>query len=114
MSNGYEVEISAGKLALKVMCANAEDFPFFPEDKKAENINIYFLLGILNSKVIFFWLYHRGKRKGETLELYATPLSQIPVKIPNKKIEKTIIFFALPCSTIWPSTSTLSNAGLPI
>jgi adenine-specific DNA-methyltransferase len=37
------------------------------------------LLGILNSKLIFFWLYTRGKRKGKDLELYAKPLSQIPI-----------------------------------
>ena len=39
------------------------------------------MLGILNSKVIYFWLFHRGKRKGNTLELYHTPLSNIPIKI---------------------------------
>ena len=37
------------------------------------------LVGILNSKLIFFWLYTRGKRKGKDLELYAKPLSQIPM-----------------------------------
>ena len=26
------------------------------------------------------WLYSKGKRKGETLELTATPLSEIPIK----------------------------------
>jgi len=38
-----------------------------------------FLLGYLNSKVVYFWLYTRGKRKGQDLELYAKPLSQIPL-----------------------------------
>ena len=28
----------------------------------------------------FIWLYYRGKRKGDYLELYATPLSEIPIK----------------------------------
>lgn len=41
------------------------------------------LLGVLNSKLIYFWLYNRGKRKGETLELYVTPLSNIPVVTPS-------------------------------
>lgn len=37
------------------------------------------ILGILNSKLYFYWLYHRGKRKGEMLELYQVPLSEIPL-----------------------------------
>jgi hypothetical protein len=39
-----------------------------------------FLLGILNSKLYFCWLYLQGKRKGESLELTAKPLSEIPIK----------------------------------
>lgn len=42
-----------------------------------------YLLALLNSKLIYFWLYYRGKRKGETLELYATPLSEIPIAETN-------------------------------
>jgi len=41
------------------------------------------LLAVLNSKLMYFWLYHRGKRKGKTLELYSTPLSQIPIALPS-------------------------------
>ena len=33
-----------------------------------------------------YWLYYRGKRKGEYLELYATPLKRIPIYYsPNDK-----------------------------
>ena len=43
-------------------------------------------MALLNSKVYYLWLYHRGKRKGETLELIQTPLSQIPIpKIPEQQ-----------------------------
>lgn len=46
------------------------------------------LLGILNSKLMYFWLYTRGKRKGKDLELYAKPLSQIPLPdLRNMKLE---------------------------
>ena len=41
---------------------------------------------LLNSSLIYFWLYHRGKRKGDTLELYATPLSEIPIADGVKKL----------------------------
>jgi adenine-specific DNA-methyltransferase len=51
---------------------------YFITDKLKE-MPLKYYLGILNSKVIFFWLYNRGKRKGDMLELYLTPLSEIPI-----------------------------------
>ena len=54
----------------------------------------FYLLGILNSKLIYTWLYHRGKRKGQMLELLTSPLSEIPVATgtPDQKqaIEKLV------------------------
>ncbi len=50
---------------------------------KDNTINLKYILALLNSRLYYLWLYHRGKRKGETLELIAKPLSQIPIpKIP--------------------------------
>jgi adenine-specific DNA-methyltransferase len=47
------------------------------------------ILGLLNSRLYYFWLYHRGKRKGEMLELYQVPLSEIPVpKLTTQQIEQ--------------------------
>lgn len=37
------------------------------------------MIGLLNSSLIYYWLYHRGKRKGKLLELYSTPLKSIPL-----------------------------------
>ena len=37
------------------------------------------ILGLLNSKLYYYWLYNRGKRKGEMLELFQVPLAEIPV-----------------------------------
>ena len=45
-----------------------------------KGISLKFILAILNSKLIYKWLYYRGKRKGEMLELYQEPLSKIPIK----------------------------------
>lgn len=59
--------------------------------KKDNKISLKFILAILNSKLIYFWLYHRGKRKGKMLELYLTPLSEIPIAIPNQNIQNKII-----------------------
>lgn len=61
-----------------------DDVPFEP----------FYLLGVLNSKLIYTWLYYRGKRKGQMLELYRTPLSEIPIAAgtPDQKqaIEKLV------------------------
>ncbi len=46
---------------------------------KQPQVSINYLLGLLNSPVVYFWLYYRGKRKGDYLELYSTPLRAIPV-----------------------------------
>ena len=49
------------------------------------------ILGLLNSRLYYFWLYHRGKRKGEMLELYQVPLSEIPVpKLTAEQVEQLV------------------------
>lgn len=50
---------------------------------KNSDISLKYLLGLLNSKVYLYWLINKGKRKGEILELYGTPLSEIPIKIAD-------------------------------
>lgn len=53
--------------------------------------NIKYLLGLLNSKIMYIWLYNKGKRKGESLELYQKPLSEIPVLKAGKQDQNEII-----------------------
>ena len=48
---------------------------------KSESDELKYALALLNSKLYFNWLYRRGKRKGETLELFHQPLSEIPIKM---------------------------------
>ena len=43
-------------------------------------IPILFILSILNSKLILFWLLNKGKKKGNLLELSPRPVSEIPIK----------------------------------
>ena len=52
-------------------------------NEKPNGVRLLFILGILNSKLMLVWLMNKGKRKGETLELVYTPLSEIPIKIPE-------------------------------
>jgi adenine-specific DNA-methyltransferase len=57
---------------------SSADVYYITNPKK--EINLKYILALLNSKLYFFWLYNKGKRKGESLELYYTPLTEIPVK----------------------------------
>ena len=58
---------------------------------KDTKYNIKYILGFLNSKLIYAWLYNRGKRKGETLELYQRPLSEIPLEKLSEKQQAPFI-----------------------
>jgi adenine-specific DNA-methyltransferase len=50
-----------------------------------------FLTGLLNSKLIYFWLYHNGKRQGEQLQIDRDPLIEIPIiQSENKDIIKSV------------------------
>ena len=47
------------------------------------SFDIKYILLILNSKLMFYWLKENCKRKGEMLELISTPLNNIPIKKIN-------------------------------
>jgi hypothetical protein len=53
------------------------------------------LLLLLNSKIYYLWLYNRGKRKGDMLELYLTPIAAIPLPEIPKKIVQLFDILAL-------------------
>lgn len=55
----------------------------------SKRLDLFFALGLLNSSLIYAWLYHRGKRKGDMLELKAVPVSEVPV-VRNLEIEQQI------------------------
>jgi type I restriction-modification system DNA methylase subunit len=48
------------------------------------NFALKYILALLNSKLYFLWLYTKGKRKGEMMEMYSKPLSEIPIKKINQ------------------------------
>lgn len=47
--------------------------------KPVEGISLWALMAYLNSDRLYHWFLHCGKRKGKMLELYATPLGNVPV-----------------------------------
>ena len=58
------------------------------------SVALKFVLALLNSKLYFVWLYFKGKRKGEMLELYQKPLSEIPIKIISPAEQMPFIVLA--------------------
>lgn len=54
-------------------------------------VYLKYILALLNSKLYYFWLYNKGKRKGNNLELTAKPLKEIPILIANEADQKKIL-----------------------
>jgi hypothetical protein len=55
-----------------------------------KNFNIYYVLAILNSDLILYWLDKNCKKKGENLELYAEPLSYLPIRVSDSNVQNRI------------------------
>ncbi|OPL07795.1 MAG: hypothetical protein AVO33_00130 [delta proteobacterium ML8_F1] len=68
--------------------ASADVYYIIP---RGDYFSLEIMAGILNSKLIYFWLYNRGKKKGPVLEMYATPLKRIPVKYANHQRLETLV-----------------------
>ncbi|MCF7886387.1 MAG: Eco57I restriction-modification methylase domain-containing protein [Candidatus Marinimicrobia bacterium] len=58
---------------------------------KNSNFKLKYILSLLNSRLYYFWLYYKGKRKGKILELFQTPLSEIPLKEIPDEAQKSFI-----------------------
>ncbi len=55
---------------------------------KTQRINVKYLTAILNSKLIAFWLKHKGKMQGNNYQIDKEPLLNIPIVTINSKNEK--------------------------
>jgi len=52
---------------------------------KSTRINLKYLTGLLNSKLIAFWLRKKGKMQGNAYQLDKEPLLEIPIYKPSDK-----------------------------
>ncbi|WP_370521053.1 TaqI-like C-terminal specificity domain-containing protein [Cetobacterium sp. 2A] len=46
---------------------------------KSEEIDLFYILGYLNSSIFYKWFKYNGKIKGKNLEFYSTPLKETPI-----------------------------------
>jgi len=58
--------------------------------KKEAKESIFYVLGYLNSEIVFYWLIEKGVRKGNIIEFSEKPLASIPVKRINWSREEDI------------------------
>jgi len=63
---------------------------YFITEKDAD-VKLKYVLALLNSSLYYLWLYFKGKRKGEALELYQVPLSEVPIKAVPLNEQKRFI-----------------------
>lgn len=52
--------------------------------KPASAINQKYFLGLLNSRLVAFWLSHKGKMQGDQFQVDVVPLTRIPLILPGK------------------------------
>ncbi|EAJ9705397.1 class I SAM-dependent DNA methyltransferase [Campylobacter coli] len=55
---------------------------------KTQRINVKYLTGLLNSKLVAFWLKHKGKMQGNNYQIDKEPLLNIPIVTINSKNQK--------------------------
>lgn len=57
---------------------------------QTNRVNLKYLTGLLNSKLIEFWLKNRGKMQGANYQLDKEPIQQIPIAVPSDKMQDDI------------------------
>ncbi|WP_299012271.1 N-6 DNA methylase [uncultured Polaribacter sp.] len=57
---------------------------------KTNRLNQRYLTGLLNSKLIAFWLKYQGKMQGNNYQLDKEPLMNLPIINPSKEIQNSI------------------------
>lgn len=55
---------------------------------KLKEFNVKYLTAILNSKLVAFWLKHKGKMQGNNYQIDKEPLLNIPIVDTNSKNKK--------------------------
>lgn len=95
------------KAKTKIICPYRARVPRFAIDKKQRyssidctsivpkktcSVSIYYILGVLNSELIEYYLYMIAKKlDAQKIELYPKTISQIPIKIGNRAEDFSLI-----------------------
>lgn len=74
--------------------SSADVYYINPKNSSYMEFDLKYILALLNSKLFFVWFYKYGKRKGELLELYSTPLEELPIKNISLEAQNKIVLLA--------------------
>lgn len=85
--DGVEKIVSVGRTFYPKFCYTTDAFYgsralFFIQ---SDRFNLKYLTGLLNSKLVHFWLYYKGKKQGEQLQIDKEPLMNIPLYKANQE-----------------------------
>ena len=58
---------------------------------KTDRVDTKYLLALFNSKVVKFWLKHKGKMQGNNYQIDKEPLLNIPIKIISFEKQKIFV-----------------------
>ena len=58
---------------------------------QTNRVDMKYLTGLLNSKLIEFWLRNKGKMQGPNFQLDKEPLLQIPIAVPSREMQSLIV-----------------------
>ena len=78
---------------------------------KTNRINQKYLTGILNSKLIAFWLKHKGKMQGSNYQIDKEPLLSIPIVRASENEQQSIIEFVDKILSITKTQDYLKNSS---
>jgi len=78
---------------------------------KTDRIELKYLLGLLNSRLISFWLYYKGKLQGNLYQIDYIPIIKIPIKAGDKNVESNIIKLVDQILSITKDEDYLENIG---
>jgi adenine-specific DNA-methyltransferase len=66
------------------------DFPCYVSQTffvvKPTDVNLKYLVAVLNSSVCHFWLDKKGKKQGDALQVDKAPLLQIPIRLVDSAV----------------------------
>ncbi|MFM9912227.1 MAG: Eco57I restriction-modification methylase domain-containing protein [Methylophilaceae bacterium] len=75
-------------------CFTYTDFPCYVSQTfniiKTDRINLLYLTALLNSRLVRFWLKHRGKMQGQNFQVDKEPLLAIPLCVPEKSEQERL------------------------
>ena len=72
-------------------------------------LGILFLTGLMNSNLVVFWLFNKGKMQGNNYQIDKEPLLEIPIFVGNETEQNKLITIVDKILVITKSSDYLEN-----